>query len=185
MIIIFVSENLKDCLIKILHLMLQLIIYSFRPKLSYFGAKTWAELNRSCLKELNEKYTSGKILNIYIVYELSSNLNIFGFGLKNCLFGSVKLTKNENIGKCKSWGYGIGFDSRRNLLFASGKFSQNVIIFGADMSSSVHIDNKGKDILILGEAPTQGLDGTTLTVEKKYWINFTVRRRKFLFKFAL
>ena len=53
------------------------------------------------------------------------------------------------------------------------------------MSSSVHIGNKGKDILILGEVPTQGLDGTTLTVEKKYSINFTVRRRKFLFKFAL
>ena len=29
------------------------------------------------------------------------------------------------------------------------------------MSSSVHIDNKAKDILILGERPTQGLDGTT------------------------
>ena len=26
------------------------------------------------------------------------------------------------------------------------------------MSSSVHIDNKGKDILILGEGLTQGLD---------------------------
>ena len=25
------------------------------------------------------------------------------------------------------------------------------------MSSSVHIDNKGKDILILGKGPTQGL----------------------------
>ena len=42
------------------------------------------------------------------------------------------------------------------------------------MSSSVHIDNKEKDILILAEALTQGLDGTTLTVCKKYSINFTV-----------
>ena len=33
---------------------------------------------------------------------------------------------------------------------------QNVVIFGADMSSSIHIDNKGKDILILGLGPTQG-----------------------------
>ena len=49
------------------------------------------------------------------------------------------------------------------------------------MSSSVYIDNKGKNILILGEAPTQGLDGTTLTVEKKYSINFTVIRKIFLF----
>ena len=33
------------------------------------------------------------------------------------------------------------------------------------MSSSVHVDNKGKHILILGEGPTQGLDATTLTAE--------------------
>ena len=38
------------------------------------------------------------------------------------------------------------------------------------MSSSVHVNNKEKDILILGEGPTQGLDDTTLTAEKKYSI---------------
>ena len=36
-------------------------------------------------------------------------------------------------------------------------FGKNVIIFGVDMGSSVHVDNKGKDILILGKGPTQGL----------------------------
>ena len=50
---------------------------------------------------------------------------------------------------------------------------ENVIIFGADMSSSVHVDNKGKDILILGEGPTQGLDKTILIAEAKYPISFT------------
>ena len=39
------------------------------------------------------------------------------------------------------------------------------VIFGADMSSSVHADNKGKDILILAEKPTQGLDDTIFTAE--------------------
>ena len=33
------------------------------------------------------------------------------------------------------------------------------------MSSTGHVDNKGKDILILGEAPTQGLDDVTLTTQ--------------------
>ena len=42
---------------------------------------------------------------------------------------------------------------------------KNVIILGADMSSSVHIDNKGKDILILGKGPTQGFDDTALTAK--------------------
>ena len=63
--------------------------------------------------------------------------------------------------------------------FSSGKIAQNVIIFGVDMSSSVHVDNKKKYILILGEGPMQGLDGTTLTTEKNYSINCTVSERKF------
>ena len=33
------------------------------------------------------------------------------------------------------------------------------------MSSSVHIDNKGKDILIIGKGPLQELDDTTLTAK--------------------
>ena len=43
-----------------------------------------------------------------------------------------------------------------------------LLCFWTDMSSSVHIDNKNKDILILGEGPTQGLYDTTLTTEAKY-----------------
>ena len=54
---------------------------------------------------------------------------------------------------------------------------ENVITFGADINSSVHINNKGKDISILGEGPTQGLDDTTLTVEAKYYVNFTQLRK--------
>ena len=46
------------------------------------------------------------------------------------------------------------------------------------MSSSVHIGNKKKYILILGESPTQGLDGTTLTTERKYSADVIVNRQK-------
>ena len=46
------------------------------------------------------------------------------------------------------------------------------------MSSSACIDNKKKDILILGKGPTQGLEHT-LTAEKMYSINFTVTNKKF------
>ena len=41
------------------------------------------------------------------------------------------------------------------------------------MSSSVQVDNKRKDILILGKGPIQRLDDTTLTAEGKCPINFT------------
>ena len=34
------------------------------------------------------------------------------------------------------------------------------------MNSSIHVDNKGKDILILGIGPTQGLGEHSLTAEK-------------------
>ena len=53
------------------------------------------------------------------------------------------------------------------------------------MSSSIHIDNKGKDILILGLGQTQGLGENPLTAEKTYSINFTVTKKKSVFKFTL
>ena len=148
--------------------------YILTPKLSYFGTKTRIEFNGSCLKQDKITYNHGRIVNIYIFYELSSNLNNFDFALENCLFGTVKLTKNPDIYKYKYSGYDIEFDLHGTFLFPSGKFAQNVIIFGVDMSSSVHVDNKKKDILILGEGPMQGSDGTALTTEIKYSINFTV-----------
>ena len=48
------------------------------------------------------------------------------------------------------------------------------------MSLPAHIDNKGKDILILGEGPTYGLDYTTITAEEKYPINFTQSGKRFV-----
>ena len=43
------------------------------------------------------------------------------------------------------------------------------------MSSSIHIDNKKKDILVLGRGPTQRLE-STLIAEK---INFTITKKEF------
>ena len=48
------------------------------------------------------------------------------------------------------------------------------------MSSSLHVDNKKKDILIVGNGPTQGLDDTTITAEIKYHISFTQSGIKFV-----
>ena len=53
-----------------------------------------------------------------------------------------------------------------------------MLIFGKDMSISIHVDNKKKDILVLGKGPTQGL-GQTLIAEKMYSINFAVTKKKF------
>ena len=94
------------------------------------------------------------------------NLNT-DFILNNCLFGSAKLTKNADLDKYKYSDYLIRFDSRSEVSFTDGSMGKNLIIFGADLSLSVHIDNKTKDNLILDERPTHGLDDTTLTAEMK------------------
>ena len=47
------------------------------------------------------------------------------------------------------------------------------------MNSSIHIYNKGKDILILGIGPTRGLGENSLTAEKMYSIHFTVTKKEF------
>ena len=118
-------------------------------------------------------------VNIYIVYELgASSSHDSDHTIKNCLFGAVTLTKNAYIEKYKYSGYGIGFDRRSSFSCTGGGFGQNVLIFGADMSTAIHIDNKKKDILVLGRGPTQGLE-STLTAEKMYSINFTVTKKKF------
>ena len=76
-------------------------------------------------------------------------------------------------------GYVIEFDKHGSFsLFDSSGFGKSATIFGADMSLSVHIDNKKKDILILGKGSKHGLGETTLTAEKEYWINFTEQKKK-------
>ena len=131
--------------------------------------------NRHCLIKSNISIPK-KVINLYISYTLGPLV----FTLCNCLFVSVKLTKNADLDKYKYTVYGIGFDSRSEFLFTDGSYGRNVIIFEADMSSSLHVDNKGKDILILVEGPTQGLDGTTLTAEAKHPVNFTQSGKGFV-----
>ena len=94
------------------------------------------------------------------------------------MFGAVSLTKHPDIDQYKYSECGIGFGRRGQCSFGNG-FGRDCILFGVDMSSSVHVDNKKKDILILGKGPTQGLDGTTLTAEKLYSIHFTENNKKF------
>ena len=60
------------------------------------------------------------------------------------IFGSVKLTKNADPDKYKYSNCSIGFDSHSKILFTDGSMGRNTIAFGADMSSSVHTDNKIK-----------------------------------------
>ena len=138
--------------------------YKLNPKVSYYGTKVRLEFRGSCLKQDKTTFNYGKVVTIYIVYELDSTNSISSDStLINCLFGVVSITKNANIDKYKYFGYEIGFDRRSLYLLPAGRFGRNVIIFGVDVKSSVHIDNKGKEVLILGNRPTQGLGEHPLT----------------------
>ena len=106
--------------------------------------------------------------------------NIYIHILNNYLFRSVKLTKNADPDKYKYSGYAMGFDSRSEFHLQIGSMGQNVIVFGAGIISSVHNGRKNKDILILGEGQTQGLDDTILTAEAGYPINFTQPIERFV-----
>ena len=92
--------------------------------------------------------------------------------LEGCLFEEVKLAKNADPDKYSYSGFGVGLDARGQYYLPNGSVGKNVIIFEVDMSSSVHIDIKGKDTLIIGKGPTEGLN-YTLSAETQYTINFT------------
>ena len=122
---------------------------SLTPALDYYGIKARVKFNGSCLKQKISN-THGEVVSIYIVYELgaSSSHNNDPTLLKNCLAGAVTWTKNADIDKYGYSGYGNGFDRRLSLSFPGGEFGQTVLIFGVGRSSSTHIDNKEKDILV-------------------------------------
>ena len=131
------------------------------------------------MKQYKVTFNHGKIVKIYIVYELvGSSSNDNGPTVRNSLFGAVILTKNADIDKYGYSGYGIGFDRRGGFSLPSTGLGRNVIIFGVGMSSSTKIDNRKKGILILVKGATQGIEHT-LSAEKMYSINFTVTGKKF------
>ena len=121
-----------------------------------------------------------KVVNVYIVSDLDgwprNPPNNFKF--KNCLFGSITVIKNSDKEKYVYSGYGITFDSAGSWSF-NNDTARNIIFFGVDNSSSVHIDNCKNNFLVLGEGPTYGINGSFGSPEKKFSINFSKENIKF------
>ena len=146
------------------------------PKLVWMNnSRIRLRFEGSCIKQEDTAYsTPSHLVNLFIVHELDSFPSDLktDFTLGDCLFGSVELATNADPDKYSYSGYGIGFQTRRYHSLPDGNIGKNFTIFGVNMSSSVHIDKKGKDILILGEESTQGLNHKS-TSEPEYSINFT------------
>ena len=110
------------------------------------------------------------------------------FTVQNALFGAMQITKNATDNSKNNYKrYGICFDKKSQFGhtitergFTHTSNGRNVLIFGADMSFSVHATNRANNIYLMGEGLTQGVHDTTLYVEKDYYRNFTDPGKKFV-----
>ena len=121
-------------------------------------------------------------INIYCICKLDpiASSRDTSFTIQNALFGAMQITKNaidNSKNNCK--GYGICFDERSQFghtINEDGRAhttnGRNVLIFGVDMSFSAHATNRANHIYLMGDGLTQGINDTTLYVEKNYWRNF-------------
>ena len=128
-------------------------------------------------------------INIYCVYKLDpipSNRDTT-FTIQNALFGTMQITKNTDTSKYDYKVYGICFDegSQFGHTITEGGFAhtanaRNVLIFGADMSFSVHATNRANHIYVMGTDFVQGINGTKIYTEKSFYRNFTDPGKKFV-----
>ena len=115
---------------------------------------------------------NNNVINIYCVYKMDSIASTRDdtFAVQNVLFGAMEITENADTSKYNYKGYGICFDE-------SGTFSKGNINNG---SSLVHANNKANHIYVMGDLYIQGINDTTLYVEKVYSQNFTQPSKKFV-----
>ena len=138
----------------------------------------------------NDHVINKNVVNIYIVYKLDplASTRDKNFPIQNALFGSMQITKNATDNSKSNYkGYGKCFDEGGQFghtMSEGGRThtttGRNVLIFGADMSFSIHKTNRANHIYVMGDGLTQGIHDTTLYVEKKYFRNFTEPNVKFV-----
>ena len=142
------------------------------------------------LTSSNDHVINKNVLNIYIVYKLDplASTRDKSFTIQNALFGAMQITKNATDNDKNNYkGYGICFDERSEFVHtiteggrAHTTDARNVLIFGADMSFSVHATNRANHICLMGTGLTQGINDTTIYAEKNFYRNFTDFGKKFV-----
>ena len=130
------------------------------------------------------------VINIYCVYKLDqiASSRDTSFTIQDALFGAMQITKNATDNSKSNYkGYGTCFDEGSQFGHTMSERScthitngRNVLIFGADMSFSIHATNRANHIYIMGDGLTQGINDTTIYAEKQYFRNFTELDVKFV-----
>ena len=142
------------------------------------------------LTSSNDHLINKNVVNIYIVYKLGplASTRDKSFTIQNALFGAMQITKNATDNSKNNYkGYGICFDERSEFGHtitesdhAHTTDARNVLIFGADMSFSVHATNKANHIYVMRTGLTQGINYTTIYAGKNFYRNFTDFGKKFV-----
>ena len=138
----------------------------------------------------NDHVINKNVVNIYILYKLDplASTRDESFTIQNALFGAMQITKNATDRDKNNYkGYGICFDERSEFghtITEAGHAhttdARNALIFGADMSFSVHATNSANHIYLMGTGLTQGINDTTIYAEKNFYRNFTDFGKKFV-----
>ena len=138
--------------------------------------------NHKKSKKKKRKYHKRRINSKYL-YSIQPQKTINSDNvLKNCLFGAIKVTKPGDTTDTDKYiysGHGLGFDSSGQFSHPQGGMAKNIIIFGVDLSYSVHATNKTQNNLILGHGLTQKVNNTTIYAEKMYSPNSSVENKIF------
>ena len=95
----------------------------------------------------------------------------------------MQITKKTDIEKNDYKGYGICFDETSDFshtINGRDTDARSVLIFEVDMSFSAHATNRANNIYLMGKGFTQGINGTTIYVEKNFYRNFTNPGEKFV-----
>ena len=141
------------------------------------------------LTSSNDHVITKNVVNIYCVYKLDpiASTRNTDYTIQNALFRTMQITKNTDIEKNNYKGYGICFDETSDFdhTITDGGFvhttdARNVLIFGVDISFSAHATNRANNIYLMGRGFTQGINGTTIYVEKNFHRNFTDPGKKFV-----
>ena len=141
--------------------------------------------NSLVIPNINKVVSIG-VINVYKLDPIASSRDTT-FTIQNALFGAMQITKNADTSKYDYKGYGICFDERSEFghtITEDGRThtrdARNVLIFGVDMSFSVHKTNGANHIYVMGAGLTQGIYDTTLYAEKNFHRNLTDPGKKFI-----
>ena len=126
------------------------------------------------------KVFASSVVNVYICYKLLPKTINTDKALKYCLFGAIEAARPNNTNDPDNFiysGYGICFDHTGTFTHSESGIARNVIIFGVDMSGSVHASNKTKDFLVLGKGPIQMIEKKLKSTQKN---NFSAGNKIFV-----